>query len=238
MIRGFDEEELEQAEGQPDTELTLGPGMLLAIGGGLLLLCCLCFGLGYWMGHRGSPEASTASQTESGPAQSQVQASSATSKPTAGGVYKAPASVASESPNDATAPQDSARSDQGAAVAHDTTAQASTQAQPAPQLQVRQALPTQAGASQVGANTSTGFQVQPALSQGSRLMVQIAAVSHREDAEVLVNALRKHGYAVTARRELSDSLIHVEIGPFADRNDANAMRQKLLSDGYNAIVQP
>ena len=133
MIRGFDEEELEQAEGQPDTELTLGPGMLLAIGGGLLLLCCLCFGLGYWMGHRGSPEASTASQTASGPAQSQVQASSATSKPTAGGVYKAPASVASESPNDATAPQDSARSDQGAAVAHDTTAQASTQAQPAPQ---------------------------------------------------------------------------------------------------------
>ena len=69
-------------------------------------------------------------------------------------------------------------------------------------------------------------------------MVQIAAVSHREDAEVLVNALRKHGYAVTARRELSDSLIHVQIGPFANRNDANAMRQKLLSDGYNAIVQP
>jgi cell division septation protein DedD len=68
-------------------------------------------------------------------------------------------------------------------------------------------------------------------------MVQIAAVSHPEDAEVLVNALRKHGYAVTVRREVADNLIHIQTGPFANRNDANAMRQKLINDGYNAIVQ-
>jgi len=29
----------------------------------------------------------------------------------------------------------------------------------------------------------------------------------------------------------------VQTGPFANRNDANAMRQKLLNDGYNAIVE-
>jgi cell division septation protein DedD len=69
-------------------------------------------------------------------------------------------------------------------------------------------------------------------------MVQIAAVSHAEDAEVLVNALRKRGFAVVARRDAADGLIHVRIGPFANRNDANATRQKLLNDGYNAIVQP
>jgi cell division septation protein DedD len=68
-------------------------------------------------------------------------------------------------------------------------------------------------------------------------MVQIAQVSQAEDAEVLVNALRKRGYTVAARRELSDNLIHVQTGPFVNRNDANAMRQKLLNDGYNAIVQ-
>ena len=44
-------------------------------------------------------------------------------------------------------------------------------------------------------------------------MVQIAAVSHPEDAEVLVNALRKRGYTVTARRDVGDSLIHVQTGP-------------------------
>jgi cell division septation protein DedD len=49
--------------------------------------------------------------------------------------------------------------------------------------------------------------------------------------------LRKRGYSVTARRDVSDNLIHVQTGPFVNRNDANVMRQKLLNDGYNAIVQ-
>jgi cell division septation protein DedD len=74
--------------------------------------------------------------------------------------------------------------------------------------------------------------------ESAGLMVQIAAVSHAEDASVLVAALRRRGYAVTARREPADSLIHVQVGPFANRNDANAMCQRLLGDGYNAIVQP
>jgi cell division septation protein DedD len=69
-------------------------------------------------------------------------------------------------------------------------------------------------------------------------MVQIAAVSHEEDANVLVDALRKHGYAVSARREPADNLIHVRIGPFNDRNEANRWRLKLLNDGYNALIQP
>ena len=69
-------------------------------------------------------------------------------------------------------------------------------------------------------------------------MVQIAAVSHTEDSDVLVSALRKRGYAVTARREAADNLIHVRIGPFTSRDEANRWRQKLMNDGYNAIVQP
>jgi cell division septation protein DedD len=69
-------------------------------------------------------------------------------------------------------------------------------------------------------------------------MVQIAAVSHAEDAEVLVGALRRRGYAVTARRESADGLIHVQVGPFNNRNDANIMCQRLLGDGYNASVRP
>jgi DedD protein len=69
-------------------------------------------------------------------------------------------------------------------------------------------------------------------------MVQIAAVSHPEDADVLVSALRKNGYAVAVHRDAADSLIHVQVGPFASRSDALVMRTKLLNDGYNAIVQP
>jgi cell division septation protein DedD len=69
-------------------------------------------------------------------------------------------------------------------------------------------------------------------------MVQIATVSHQEDADVLVGALHKRGYAVTALRDPADNQFHVRVGPFSNRNDANATRQKLLRDGYNAIVQP
>jgi cell division septation protein DedD len=82
------------------------------------------------------------------------------------------------------------------------------------------------------------FTVEPAIVPAGQSMVQIAAVSQPEDAEVLVNALRKRGYAVSARREATDSLIHVRIGPFASRDEAIRWRQRLLSDGYNAIVQP
>ena len=69
-------------------------------------------------------------------------------------------------------------------------------------------------------------------------MVQIAAVSHQEDADVLVGALRKRGYAVSARRDPADNLIHVRVGPFNDRDEATRWRMKLLNDGYNAMIQP
>jgi len=68
-------------------------------------------------------------------------------------------------------------------------------------------------------------------------MVQIAAVSNQADADVLLSALRKRGYSVIARHESTDSLLHVQVGPFATRAEAAAMRQKLLNDGYNAILK-
>src|SRR6202034_3757383 len=68
-------------------------------------------------------------------------------------------------------------------------------------------------------------------------MVQIAAVARPEDAAVLVSALRQRGYGVVVRNEPQDKLLHVQVGPFADRTQATVMKQKLLSDGYNAIIK-
>jgi cell division septation protein DedD len=85
---------------------------------------------------------------------------------------------------------------------------------------------------------ASGARVQPALPAQAAFMVQIAAVSHPDDASVLVNALRKRGYTVTAQRKPEDGLIHVWIGPFGSRDEANRWKQKLLDDGYNAVVQP
>jgi len=54
----------------------------------------------------------------------------------------------------------------------------------------------------------------------------------------LVSALRKRGYAVVARREAADGLIHVHIGPFSSRDIANRWRLKLLATAITQVVQP
>jgi DedD protein len=236
MIREFNEEELEHAERGRDTELTLSAGMLLALGCGLILLCGVCFGLGYAVGHRG-PTASSSVLLQSGTLSPQQPSSSAT-KPTARAQAPAqppPATVAVEVPDRSGA---AAQSDGAVPVAAASTGpEAQPQAMPSRSAQVKPALAGQSSMTQAAQPAST-VHVQPALSQVQGWMVQIAAVSHVEDAEVLVNALKKRGYSVMVRRDIADTLLHVQTGPFANRNDANAVRQKLLSDGYNAIVQP
>jgi cell division septation protein DedD len=234
MIREIREEELEHRE--RDTEITLGAGMLLAIGCGLILLCILCFSFGYSIGHRNSTDSAIASAVPTAVGPTKSQAASSGNKPAAGG--QAPAEPPARAAVDVPADTDGGEvRDTGGAVrtpANEGAAIAQSQSKPAVQPQVRPALAAQTTVPL----TASVMQVQPALSHVSGWMVQIAAVSHSEDAEVLVNALRKRGYAVTVRRDVSDTLLHVQVGPFANRSDANAMRQKLQSDGYNAVVAP
>jgi len=68
-------------------------------------------------------------------------------------------------------------------------------------------------------------------------MVQIAAVSSQEVADILLTSLEKKGYNVAAHREPTDQLLHIQIGPFTNRKDAEAMRQRVIADGFNAIVK-
>jgi cell division septation protein DedD len=69
--------------------------------------------------------------------------------------------------------------------------------------------------------------------------VQIAAISptHKDDADLLAGALRGRGYTVTERADTQDKLIHIQVGPFATKADAEAMREKLVVDGYNPIIK-
>jgi cell division septation protein DedD len=227
MRRGFGGGEPEEPKSH-DTEVTVGPTMMIGAVAGLILLCSAIFGIGYAVGHRSSDPA-MASSFRSGDAQAPIQVSGSTTKPGAAGKVP-PQPAAIESVPEPTSADNARQSGSRAAIG---TNESVASAQP----QVRPALTTQGGAAQTG-TSSTSLQVQAALSQVQGWLVQVAAVSHPEDAEVLVGALRKRGYAVTVRREISDNLMHVQVGPFATRNDANAMRQKLLNDGYNAIVEP
>lgn len=229
-MRGvFDEEdEQERLRHRRDTELTLGTGMLLAIFVGLVLLCGLCFGMGYAVGHRSSgPSAIAAPQPA--PDQEPLQASGTIPKPSA--IAQTPVT-----PPDQPA-ADPPPGDAGAPPAQTATPEpvAPVPAQPASQPQVHPALPP--GTVAQPSSGSAQPQVQPALPTPP-LMVQVAAVSNPEDAQVLVNALRQRSYPVTARRGPGDDYIHVRVGPFATRAIAEQWKAKLLNDGYNAVVLP
>ena len=76
-----------------------------------------------------------------------------------------------------------------------------------------------------------------AASAAARPMVQIMALSNNQDEEAMVSALRRHGYNVAVTRDPKDSMLHLEVGPFADDSAAQAMRQRLLLEGYNATVK-
>jgi cell division septation protein DedD len=68
-------------------------------------------------------------------------------------------------------------------------------------------------------------------------MVQIMTLSSSEDAEFMVAALKRHGYNAAVNRDPLDPLLHLEVGPFESKSDAEAMRQRLVLDGYNATVR-
>jgi DedD protein len=71
----------------------------------------------------------------------------------------------------------------------------------------------------------------------SNYFVQVAAVSKTEDAEALVDALKKKQYPAFSTNTPVDKLIHVQLGPYSDIKEAEAMRAKLISDGYNPILK-
>jgi cell division septation protein DedD len=68
--------------------------------------------------------------------------------------------------------------------------------------------------------------------------VQVAAVSRHEDADALVDALKKKQYpAFTANNSAADKFFHVQVGPYPELKEAEAMRARLIADGYNPIVK-
>ena len=206
-------EEFSNAERQRYTELTLGPMMLLGLFLGLALLCGLCFGVGYSMG---SHDAQKSAATDQKPgAGSVTQAGGALSKPSAD-QQKTPDAQSTV----ANLPANNSTSNTVAGSQNPNPAAGANSIQPLVQPSPQAAT------------------TAPASAPAPSLMVQIATLSRQEDADVLVAALGKRGYNATALRDPADNLLHVRIGPFSNRNDANAMCQKLLNDGYNAIVQP
>lgn len=87
-----------------------------------------------------------------------------------------------------------------------------------------------------GTDTKQAPEMQLATAGGG-YVVQVAAVTKKEDADALQQALQHKQYPVVVSSGASDKLFHVQIGPFADAKDAETMKTRLAADGYNAIVK-
>jgi DedD protein len=229
--------ETEDREERQEAELTLGTGTLLAIFFGLVVVCAVFFGFGYSMGRR-SAESKAATLAASFPAADPATATATRPKPSAVEVLRTqvdePAATSDES-SSRTVVQDqpvAARDAEAPATVPEPQHTAVVKTSPKP-VATTVSTPSRA-TSTAPLQTAKPVVKEPAQTP---TMVQIAAVSHPEDAEALLAALKKRGYTVVVRNEPQDKLLHVQIGPFASRADANGMRQKLLADGYNAILK-
>jgi DedD protein len=209
-----DLQDLHDSRGQ-DREISLGTTTILGIFFALALVCAVFFGFGYGMGRRSAQPVAGAVEPSAALPDSSV------SKPSSGSPLPAKQS-AGVSPG---AADDSSS---------DTVVE---EAQPAPTATAH-ATPVSRSDLRAAPAVLRPASLTPvaAVTAGSSV-VQVAAVSHQEDANVLVSALRQRGYSVAIRHEPQDKLLHVQIGPFATKKDADAMRQRLQADGYNAIVK-
>lgn len=196
-----------------DTEITLSTGKLLGIFFALAIICGVFFTMGYLLGKSTSAGGRTEIVTT-------MPNGSTAGKPNAGN--KTPEAVTQTcppgSPNCAAA---SSPTDSG------STTKASDQSASAQPSGSKSS--DQSNTPSAGTDGKTGT--------ASSFMVQVAAVSKQEDAEILVTALRKKQYPVFIANAAGDPLFHVQVGPFSDRKDAEAMRTRLSGDGYNAIVK-
>jgi DedD protein len=208
--------DMEEDDDEPlgrDREMTLGTSFIVGIFFALVLICAIFFAFGYSLGRRSALPASGVS------AAAASRDNSSANKPASG----IPESEAS-SPD---------ASDSSAASA-DNNPPDSADEQPAPAakpvaLPVKGAVkPTPVSRAATPSATTVGT---------GQSVVQVAAVSRQADANMLMAALKRHGYNAAIHPSPQDKLLHVQIGPFATKKDAEAMRQKLIGDGYNAIVK-
>ena len=197
-----------------DTEITLGTGKMLALFFGLVALNGAFFGMGYSLGRAGTHSALTIadqSQKGNGPV---LRPSAMKSGSSSASTQQADTASSSknEDQKDAAAPTSSPATAANASTASTAATPDAKQADAAP-------------------DAATVLST-------ANYVVQVAAVSKQDDAQALVDALKKKQYtAFATNTSPTDRLYHVQVGPLGDVKEAEATKAKLVSDGYNPILK-
>jgi len=196
-----------------DREITLNTGKLLGVFFGVVIICAFFFVAGFTMGKNSAP-AAPSSDTLPAP----VPAATAAKPPSA----------------KASGVKDCSTTPEGCPPVGSNElafSKPADSANPAPGTVSAAPAPT------APPNPAAAAPEMPKPPAQTTYMVQVAAVSKQQDAEALASALRRKNYAVTVTTPISDNLFRVQVGPFAELREAEAMRTRLLSDGYNPIVK-
>jgi cell division septation protein DedD len=214
-----------------EREISLGTPAILGIFFALALLCACFFGFGYTLGRR-SAESANVDTAAASPETSSI----GSPKPTAGSYFNQPAAPAPQPAQEVSA-SPPAQTDTASAVSAATLTPAKSAVSPADTMIVGDhpaaARPAPAASQVTTSSPQPATSSQPA----TGFVVQIAAVSSQDVADILISSLEKKGYTVAVRHEPQDKLLHVQIGPFPDKKQAIAMQQRVLADGFNAIVK-
>lgn len=207
---------MDEDQGQ---EATAGTGRLLFMFLGMVVLCAVFFGLGYSVGKSSAPA----------PTQAAEPSPTVTA---AGGAKPSPM-------NPGGSGSQTASSDQ--LTFYKSVEQKGQQpglaAKPASPPQTKPAAGSPAAKEEAKLAAAVGMTPVDTAAPVSGYTVQVAAVSRQEDADALVKALRKKQYPVFVAANSPDKLFHVQVGPFSDPKEADAMKARLVADGYKPIVK-
>jgi cell division septation protein DedD len=211
-------------DAQQDTEITLGTGRMLGIFFAFVLVCAFFFAIGFSLGRKTAEAgAGILRSAPLGAPATIVRPSAAkndASQPPPANNFSFYKAVGEKNAEAALTPQE--------ATAHDFSSH-DLKTQP---VAATVAAPNSGAQSKDATNDAT------AAPAGTGYYVQVAAVTRQEDAEALVEALKKKQYpAFAANNSSIDKFYRVQVGPYGDMKDAEAMRTRLISDGYNPIVK-
>jgi cell division septation protein DedD len=207
---------------EQDTEITLGTGRMLAIFFAFVMVCAFFFATGFSLGRRTASAGVFSSPGLIAGAPATVVRPSASKNAAA---LAAPQAQSSSSSTDFSFYK--AVGEKSADATLKPADQTTQTAAPAP-------VPVNSG---TDAAPKAAVDAAAAPESGG-YFVQVAAVSRQEDAEALVDALKKKQYpAFTANNSSADKFFHIQVGPYGELKDAEAMRARLIGDGYNPIVK-
>jgi len=192
---------------EQQTELVLENRQVVAIFLGLALICGVFFSLGYVVGRNTASPATALAEDDASMAQT------------------------GEKPSAMPAPSYLPRTASAAATPADTAPATELNFYNSVQQDVPQGMTPPANSAPVAPAPPAVEPPPPGI------LVQVSALTRREDADSLVSLLKERNLPVLVTSGENDALFHVVVGPYKNDGDAQKTKQILEQDGFRPFIR-